>query len=266
MELRKLLIALAIHYQGDWEKMFAHLIKKEGLPEDTVEGYLKYVKSGVLTIVDAEYPSYLRNMFHPPFVLFYYGDISLINKMEDNVAVVGGRYASQVGRENVNYIVSGIAKRFNVVSGLAIGIDSVAHRAAINAGGRTIGVLANGIEYCYPSINSELYETIKKHHLVISEYFGYISPEPNNFHQRNRLIAYLSRGTIIGESTLRSGTSITATLTQQMNRDLLAIPSSDIYNSLCNVLIKDGCAVALSPEEVIEYLEFGKKSLLCDVK
>ena len=266
MDSRKILIALAIHYQGDYRKIYNAIVNKNFVEEEVAETYLQAIKCNVLTILDKEYPRYLLESYCPPIVLFYYGDISLISDMNKNIAVVGSRHASQLGKENINYIVSGIAKQFNIVSGLAIGIDSVAHRAALNSEGRTIAVLANGIEYCYPSINEELYKTIKNKDLVISEYYGYLPPESHNFHQRNRLIVALSKGVIIGESTRRSGSSLTANLAIQSNKELLTIPSADIYNSLCNDLIRDGCPAILSPKDVIEHFDFVEKSLLCQVK
>ena len=266
MDSRKMIIALAVHYQGDWMKIYNAIVNKETLDEDVADNYIKSIKSGVITVFDPEYPRYLLKTYCPPFVLFYYGDISLIKDFNKNVAVVGSREVSQLGKDNINYIVSGITHKYNIVSGLAIGIDTVAHQAALNYKGRTIAVLGNGIEYCYPSVNSKLYKIIRKNHLVISEYYGHLPPEANHFHQRNRLIVAFSKGTIIGEAKRRSGTSITATLTMQAHKELLTIPSADIYNSLCNDLIRDGCPVVLSPEDVIEHLEFAEKSLLCDVK
>ena len=255
MNSREMLIALSIHYQGNWREIYKAITKKEYLPENIVEGYLKSIKCGVLTLFDPEYPRYLLYAPQPPVVLFYYGDISLIFNKDKNVAVVGGRTASPLGLENVRYIVSGISKKYNIVSGLALGVDTCAHKEALYSGGKTIAVLANGIEYCYPSENSELYEIIKKHNLVISEYFGYLPPEKENFHQRNRLIVAFSKGTLIGEAKKNSGTLITANYTLGENGNLMALPSGDIHNSLNNLFIREGCPLVLSSEDVFEYLD-----------
>lgn len=268
MDSRNFMIALAVFYQGDWRKISKALLSKELPPEDVLEANLKYVQNGVgiLTILDDNYPEYLKKSSYPPFVLFYYGDISLIYDDNKNVAVVGGRKASLKGKENVYYLVSGICKKYNIVSGLAMGIDSVAHRAALQNGGKTIAVLANGIEYCYPSESEALYQIIRKHHLVISEYFGYISPEREHFHQRNRLIVAFSKGVIIGEATKRSGTAITARFTLDMHKELMAIPSNELIDSLNNMMIREGCPVTLNPEDIFYYLEGAEKSLLGEVK
>lgn len=266
MELRNLLIALAIFYQGDWKKINRAINTKECPPQDVLESHLKYVKSGVITIVDDNYPNYLKKSPQPPYVLFYYGDISLIYDGNKNVAVVGGRKASEKGKENVYYLVSGICKKYNIVSGLAIGIDSVAHKAALQNGGKTIAVLANGIEYCYPCESEALYQIIREKHLVISEYFGFLSPEREHFHQRNRLIVAFSKGVIVGEATRRSGTGITAQITIQSNKDLIAIPSDELIDSLNNMMIREGCPVALVPEDIFYYLGDKEESLLGEVK
>ena len=266
MNSRNLIIAMAIHYQGDVLAITQALLNKEFIDEAQAETYLKSIKCNVLTILDKEYPCYLKEIRYPPIVLFYYGDISLLSDVEKNLAVVGSRKASEEGRKNVYYIVSNACKRYNIVSGLAKGIDTIAHKAAIDNGGRTIAVLANGIEYCYPSCNSELYKEIKKKHLVISEYYGYVSPEQIHFHQRNRLIAGLAKGTLIGEASRISGTLITANYTLEIFRQLMVIPNGDIKNSLNDLLIKEGAPVVTEPQDVIDYLSERRNSLLCEVK
>ena len=255
MNNRNYIIALSIIHEGKWHEIMRGLTTKEPIPDEVAENYIKHIKCKVLTIVDAEYPDYLRELYCPPFVLYYYGDISLIQDYRKNIAVVGSRSASAEGLRNVDYIVSGIANTYNIVSGLAVGVDAAAHRAALFSGGRTIAVLGSGIECCYPSANAELYKTIKEKHLVISEYYNYISPEPMHFHQRNRLIAAFAKATIIGEAKLRSGTSITANLTLSQFKELLAIPSSNILERLNNQLILEGAMPALTPEDVLYYLE-----------
>lgn len=266
MNSRNLLIALAVHYQGDVHAMIHALCNKDLISDELAESHLKSVKSEVLTILDPWYPKYLKETYLPPLVLFYYGDLSLLFNLEDNVAVVGGRKPSEEGANNVYYIVQEICSRYNIVSGLARGIDTIAHKAALENGGRTIAVLANGIDYCYPSENSELYEIIKKKNLVISEYYGTVPPEKNHFHQRNRLIAAFSKGTIVGESKKISGTLITANYTLNLNRVLMSIPSGNIKESLTDLFIKEGSPVVTEPDDVYSYLDDEKKTLLCEVK
>ena len=254
MDSRENLIALAIKYQGNWRQILRALENDEEVEDIDVQQYLSRSKCKVLTIIDKDYPDYLRQRFQPPFVLFYYGDISLIYDYRKNVAIVGSRIPTSHGIENTRYIAEGICKQYNIVSGLANGLDRVAHLGAINMDGKTIGVLGNGIEYCYPDINTELYEEMKKNHLVISEYFGYIDPDASHFPQRNRLIVMLSCATIVGEANHKSGSLMTANLTLAYYNKLMCIPSSDIQNSACDLLIKEGCDVVLSPEDVLDLL------------
>lgn len=266
MNSRDLLIAMAVHYQGDVRAMLRALWKNDIISDELAKSHLKSVKSNVLTILDPCYPRYLLETYLPPIVLFYYGDISLLFNLEDNLAVVGGRNPTPEGLNSVYYIVSGICNRYNIVSGLARGIDRVAHKAAIENGGKTIAVLANGIDYCYPSENSELYEILKKKNLVISEYYGTVPPERIHFYQRNRLIAAFAKGTIVGEAKKVSGTLMTANLTLSLNRMLMSIPSGNIQDSLTDLFISEGCPMVIEPEDVLIHLRDEKKSLLCEVK
>ena len=255
MDSRDYLIALAIKYQGNWKQILKALENKEYPEGIDVSKYLSQTKCKVITILDSEYPSYLRSLIHPPFVLFYYGDISLIQDRSKNIAIVGSRKPSELGAKNTRMIAEGVATKFNIVSGLAMGIDRIAHESAIAAKGKTIGILGNGIDFCYPSINTELYEELKKNHLVISEYFGHIPPDMGNFPQRNRLIVMLSSATIVGEAIHKSGSLMTANLTLSYNNPLMCLPSSDIENSACDLMIQEGCDMVLSAQDVFDLLK-----------
>ena len=255
MDSREILIALAIKYQGNWRKMLKALQDKEYPNDVDVNNYLKQTKCKVITFVDPDYPEYLKELYQPPIVLFYFGDISLIKDRSKNIAVVGSREPTCSSVKNTRMVVQEVAKKYNIVSGLARGIDRVAHLSAIDAKGKTIGVLGNGIDFCYPSENEELYEELKKNHLVISEYFGYVPPETFNFPQRNRLIVMFSSATLVGEANHRSGSLMTANLTMSYNNPLMCLPSSDIENSACDSLIKDGCDIILSAQDVFDVLE-----------
>ena len=255
MDSKEQLVALSIKYEGRWWEICRALELREEVDTPELEEAIKKLKCKYVTIIDKAYPQYLRTLPQPPFVLFYYGDLELIRKRENNIAVVGSRNASQIGIKNTRSIVKGISKKFNIVSGLALGIDTVAHKSALEAGGRTIAVLGNGIEYCYPSENSELYEELKKNHLVISEYYGRIPPNQFNFPQRNRLIVELSRATIIGEGKRMSGSQMTGNLTINMYNQLMCIPSSNIEDSICNDFIKEGCPPITCPQDVFDILD-----------
>lgn len=255
MEIRKYLIALAIKYEGQWEQIYKAMFLKEEISDLEIEMYLKYLKCNVLTILDESYPDYLKQIIRPPFVLFYYGDISLISNYENNVAIVGSRDASSKGLKNVYEISKTVSSKYNIVSGLARGIDAAAHLGAIDGGGKTIAVLGCGIEECYPTCNQDLYNEIKQNHLLISEYYNYIPPYSRNFPHRNRLIVGFSKGVLLGEAKPQSGSQITAHMALEMGRTLMSIPSNELNNSLCNLCIREGCPVVLEADDVYDYLE-----------
>ena len=255
MNNREILICYTIKYEGNYRKIMQAICAKEEPEEIYYQRFKKHVKCKVLTMLDPEYPEYLKEMTYAPFVLFYYGDISLIKDYRKNVAIVGSRNASQAGLLNIYELAEEVSKTYNVVSGLAMGVDAAAHRGAIEGGGKTIAILGCGIEQCYPAINKSLYDEIKENHLLISEYYNYIPPYPEHFHQRNRLIVAFSKGTLIGESHCHSGTQMTANLTLDMHRQLMALPSSDLKDSLCNLFLQEGCPLVLSADDILYYLK-----------
>lgn len=254
MNAREMLIYFAIKYQGNFQDIYRALILKEEADPYAFEGYMKHVKCKILTFLDPEYPDYLKQSYKPPFVLFYYGDISLIQDMNKNLAVVGSRDADQQTLLNVHSLVEEVSQKLNIVSGLARGIDATAHWGAIEGGGKTIAVLGCGIDVCFPTCNQTLYDEIKAHHLIISEYFNYIPPLAEHFPWRNRIIVALSRGTLLGAANHRSGSQITGNLTMAVNKELMVLPSSDIKNSFCDLLIQEGCPVVLNADDIYHYL------------
>lgn len=251
MTKRNTLIALAVIYKGNWQEILK-VIRTGDLPsENEMDEAVKSVKSNVLTFFDEEYPAYLKEMYMPPLVLFYYGDISLIQDPSKNLAVIGSRECSPIGAKNTKSFVSSLVHRYVIVSGLARGIDSIAHQEAINSGGKTIAVLGSGIDFCYPIRNEELYKIIKDNHLVISEYPGDTQPIQDLFPTRNRIISQISKGVLVTESTPKSGTSITVNYALNMSREVMCVPSSDLGNSGCNKTIKEGAFLVEDAEDVI---------------
>jgi len=188
-------------------------------------------------------------------VIFYYGDISLINDPNKNLAIVGTRKPSATGIDITHQIVKGTAKKYVTVSGLAMGVDAIAHKETIENGGKTVAVLGCGIDICYPSKNSEIYEEIKKNHLLISEYPGLTPPSPENFPFRNRLIAQFSKAILVTESKKKSGSSITVMYGLCYGRDIMCVPSVDYGNSGCNSHIREGATLVENAKQVIEMMD-----------
>ena len=251
MTSRETLIYLSIIYNGNWQKIYEHLSKHIHIPDDV---QLPKLSCKTVTILDDDYPEEIRYQSNAPFVLFYYGDLSLIKDPQQNLAVVGTRNATEYGLNKTHEIVSKVAKHFNIISGLASGIDTMAHKTAIEVGGKTIAVLGCGIDRCYPPENKRLYETIKKNHLIISEYAFDCYAPLNTFPFRNRLIAMLSKGVLITEAFKYSGTSITASFAMNYNKDVMCVPYKSDCDSLCNRLIKSNAFLVEDAKDVLEVM------------
>ncbi len=248
------IVGMAIKYEGDWNKIYSGVVNHDdGDLEQYVEA-VKRMKCKYITILSPEYPDYLKQCFKPPFVLFYYGDISLISNIGKNIAVVGSRSCTDYGIEATRDIVTGIAKEYNIVSGMAVGIDTVAHESAIEVGGKTIAVLGSGIDYVWPPTNIALYQQLKKEHLVVSEYPGMTPPRIDTFPFRNRIIAMLANSTIVTEAYKRSGTLTTVMFTLEYGRNLLCVPYPRNLESECNRLIAGGAYLIENSKDVLEIM------------
>ena len=253
MTARECLIYLALKFNGDY-RMMRDAIQRRELPDD--EETIPPMKCKVVTMLDDDYPSYLLKGYMPPIVLFYYGDLSLMDDPARNLSVIGTRKPNNYGIKATRTLVGwACEKNINIVSGLAKGIDAIAHWTAIENGCKTIAVLGSGIDYCYPSVNFELYEKIKKDHLVISEYPGFTIPQPSNFPFRNRLIASLTNCVLITDALYKSGTSITAGFALEYGKDVCTIPHPIYQESLCNRLIEEGATMILSKDDLYKALK-----------
>jgi DNA processing protein len=209
----------------------------------------------VLTWDDTDYPAALRTIDASPPVLYVRG--RLTSQDEWAVALVGTRHASAYGREVAQVLASELARHgVTVVSGLALGVDTVAHRAAIDAGGRTLAVLGSGLDQMYPPQNRGLAQAIAHQGAVISDYPLGTRPDANNFPPRNRIISGLSRGVVVIEAGERSGALITAKFAAEQGRDVFAVPGSILHpgSAGCNSLIQQGATPLLSVDDILEQL------------
>ncbi len=256
MKGREVIAFLALKHNGDWDSIYKDIHDKAYVgSEETVKKALEKLKCNYITIIDDEYPRCLKVNYKPPFILFYYGDISLLNNFEKNVAVIGARHCSSYGADMTEKIVSSIAKDVTIVSGLARGIDSIAHRSAIASGGKTIAVLGSGIDYCYPKENKALYEDIKNNHLLLSEYPLMCEPNKDNFPFRNRIIAALSKVIVVTEAMYKSGTSTTVGWALELGKSVCCLPHRAGENSLCNKLISEGAQLIETGKDILEELK-----------
>ena len=211
---------------------------------------------GILTLADSDYPSQLRQLYDAPPFIFHKGLLSATAD-ERSVAVVGSRRATEYGRATAARIAGELSRHgVSIVSGMAIGVDSTAHWAALEAGGRTVAVLGSGIDIIYPSNNRNLYDRIVGQGAVISEFFPGTRPNPGNFPRRNRIIAGLSQGVIVVEAGDKSGALLTADLALVHNRKLFAVPGnlSSKMSSGTNDLIKSGAHVLTSVDDIFSVL------------
>ena len=253
MKSRELLIYLSIKYEGDWDKIYQAIQVREAVDVNEAEKVIKANKAEIVTCVDENYPLCLKNAFHPPFVLYYYGDLNLINnRNKTRLGVIGTRSPSQYGLSTAKNFTSELAQDFVIVSGLARGIDTVALRTAMEEQGNVIAVLGSGIERCYPNENSIIFQEIRKKHLLISEYPLDTPPRDTNFPFRNRLIAAFSDAILVAEAKKRSGTLITVGHALSLGRDIYCIPHRVGESVSTNLLIRDGAYLAESPEDIKE--------------
>ena len=253
---RILLIYLAIKYDGDYDAILQAAISKLNPDFIDVEQVVSKLTCKTLTLLDPDYPLYLKKMARPPLVLFYKGDISLIDDahINSNLAVVGTRNPSDYGSFHTKRIVSEVADRVTIISGLAQGIDAIAHQAAIDAGGKTVAVLGSGIDYPWPVENGPLYDKIiESGGLVISEYPNKSLPMGFHFPTRNRLIAMFSKALLVTQGNgFKTGTSITVGFAQSYGKEVMCIPFPlEDTESFCNHLLYEGAALVRNGEDVL---------------
>jgi DNA processing protein len=184
------------------------------------------LRNSVVTLADAEYPPLLKEIIDPPLALHVLGDRSLFARHA--IAIVGSRRASPYGVNASKHLASALAGdgRLVIVSGLARGVDTAAHEAALDAGGTTIAVLGTGIDVIYPTSNRALFRRIEKEGLIVSELAPGSPPLAAHFPVRNRIISGLALGTVIVEATGRSGSLITARMAAEQGREVFAVPGS----------------------------------------
>ena len=257
---RLALIYYAVIYDGNRDAIIRAVTKREKFKYEDIRKVVRSVKSKTLTYLDPEYPNYLKLMPNAPIVLFYYGDISLIDDYHHkyNLALVGTRTPTEYGKYHTKKIVTEVAKDCNIVSGMAKGIDGVAHRAALENKAKTVAVLGSGIDNPWPSDNVELYhDIIKSGGLVISEYPGMSEPSRYHFPIRNRLIAMFSKALLVTEAIgMNSGTGITVGFANMLNISVMSLPyPAEQIDSFCNELIFEGARLVRDGKDVLTEME-----------
>lgn len=225
---------------------------------DRVEKEIQKIKKHnirIITFDDDEYPESLRQIDAPPMLLYSKGLLNADDKY--SVAIVGSRMMTEYGKRVAEKIASELAGYgLTVVSGMARGIDTVSHKGALNAGGRSIAVLGCGLDRPYPHENIELFRTLSKSGCVLSEFPMEMPPNKENFPRRNRIISGLSLGVIVIEATKESGSLITANYALEQNKEIFAVPGNITSKNSqgTNELIKKGAKLVQGIDDILEEL------------
>jgi DNA processing protein len=209
----------------------------------------------IITIFDKEYPANLKNIYDPPFLLYIKGEL----EKEDDlaVAIVGSRRCSQYGMRMAGKLAGELAAcGVRVISGMARGIDTAAHKGALKAGGRTMAVLGNGLSFTYPPENKNLADEITKNGALISEFPMQMPAHKQNFPRRNRVISGLTKGVVVVEAAEKSGSLITANFALEEGREVFAVPGAagSITSKGTNNLIKQGAKLIEDAGDILDEL------------
>ena len=264
---------------GDPEKVFdatvSDLVKIVGMKPEVAQNIAgrasiqsaeeelrKVEKQGarIITYADASYPELLKQIHNPPIVLYAKG--ADFPKNRRSIAIVGSRNPTHYGFDAAETFGFDLACRgATVVSGMARGIDSAAHRGCLRGGGFTVAVIGTGIDVVYPSENKTLFKRISENGMILSEFPMGSRPEPWNFPIRNRIISGLCEGIVVVEATKKSGSLITASLALEQNREVFAVPGSihSFKSTGTHHLIKQGACLAEKADDVLEELGFSGK-------
>ncbi|MBO0462140.1 DNA-processing protein DprA [Enterococcus sp. DIV1298c] len=209
-----------------------------------------------ITFLDPIYPPQLLHLANPPIILFYQGDLSLLQRKM--IAVVGGRETSGYAKKIVEEVLAPVIdQHYVIVSGCAKGVDTYAHQVTMRRSGRTIAVIGTGINQSYPKENQQLQREIARNHLLLSEFLPDARPQKFHFPMRNRLIAALSQGICVIEARAKSGSLITAEQGLEIGRPIFSIPGNILtgQSTGCHQLIQDGAICTFSGQDILNELE-----------
>lgn len=243
--MRKRILYYAVKYEGDFRRISEALLNNEDYEDIKYDG--KYI-----TIVDIEYPDALKQLRFKPWILFYEGNINLLKK--EMLGVVGSRDISEYGKACCRELIDNINTKYGIISGLAKGIDAYAHYLALLHKKSTMAVIGCGIDVVYPKENKELYRSIAKQGLIISEYPNGCKPYAHHFPWRNRIIAALGSSLVVIEAKRRSGTLISVNEALELGKDVYCFPHTyfDENGIGCNTLIMQGCNILVDQKDIRE--------------
>ncbi|MEY8443938.1 DNA-processing protein DprA [Lactococcus ileimucosae] len=258
------ILKLIAYQENNKEKItlrqMAHITEVKSAPNfiesykgQDVEGLRRlYKRFPSFSILDEVYPERLKEIYNPPVLLFYQGNLDLLTLPK--IGFVGSRETSKEGIKVTHKLVEELKQKFVIVSGLARGIDTSSHVAAVRQKTPTIAVVGNGLDISYPKENRKLQEYLAANELVLSEYLVGDPPLKFHFPDRNRIIAGLSRGIVVVEAKQRSGSLITSSWALEENRDVFAVPGNILSrnSSGCNSLIQQGAKLVTHGQDILD--------------
>lgn len=256
MHGNEVILYFALKYDGNWENIYSAIKQKEKFDQDLFNDLKKnLLNTDYVTLLDENYPNCFKEIYKPPFILFYKGNFNLLNSNK-TLGVIGSRKCSEYGKKSTEFIIKNLNKDIVIVSGFAKGIDTCAHESALNNNLNTIAVLGSGINNCYPIDNINLYNNLSTSDkgLILSEYPDYVEPKKENFPFRNRLIAGLSKSILVTDANQKSGTSITINYALNYGKTIYCVPNKINLEqpSFCNDLIRDGAILVRSGFDINE--------------
>ncbi len=247
---------------GEFQQLFPRSAKKAA----TIYSHMQQVNVDYLKeeffqqnisyfhVFDDQYPTLLKEIYDPPWILYVKGDLTILHPPQ-RLGVVGTRHPSEWIKKEMETILSPVInKPITIVSGMALGIDTLAHELSLYSKGKTIAVLAYGLNHLYPNSLKDLKHLLEQTQLVLTEYPPYVKPQKWNFPERNRIISGLAQATLIVEARERSGSLITSDCALQQNRDVFAIPGriSQAESAGTNRLIQQGAKIILTSEDILD--------------
>lgn len=232
--------------------------------QQSERAYYEMVQKGIgfYPIFHPEYPKELLQIDDPPLALYVKGRLPEPGKRK--IGVIGARICSEYGRYMAREFGFGLAEYgIDIISGLALGVDGISQKAALDAGGSTYAVLGSGVDVCYPEENREIYDRISATGGILSEFTPGTQPKPGHFPMRNRIISALSHAVLVIEARKKSGSLITADLALEQGKDVFAVPgrATDCLSDGCNALLLQGAGIAVTPAQIVEEL-WGRQDTL----
>lgn len=248
--MREVLLYFALKYNGDFGDILEALQRKEKVDQELKKDLFKNLKCNFITLLDDEYPSELKEVSAPPVVLFYYGNINLLHMKK--VAYIGTEhYSEESAFSTVKYVKELVKKGFCLISGFNVGINRLVHKEVINNDGYSIAILSGGIDKCSQITNQDIYEEMKDHQLIISEYPFEVEANKKRSVFKNRLIGGLCNALIVGECDLGAPYYKAIDYAVEHDKNVYSIPVSAIAKKQgTNELIKNGATLMNNVEFV----------------